>query len=80
MAIDPKQIATWRALPPSDLPPEAAAALLVEREEIVTLFRELEWCGLSADEKGTVSIECPVCAHGPLEKHAPDCRLAAFLG
>lgn len=51
------------------------------REEAVALLREVEWQGMEWDGE-TYSRACPVCGNDAYIQalHAPDCRLAAFLG
>lgn len=81
--IDPKRIAEWRALA-AEMDPlelyEAVTSLLAEREEMLSLLREVEW----ANE----GDHCPACGWANPETrepsdpphikfgHAPDCRLA----
>lgn len=70
-----------RVLVSTSATPDAMAALLVEREEMLAVLREVEWKGCEEDydtEMGSVFREggCPVC-RGAV--HYPDCRLAALL-
>jgi hypothetical protein len=104
MAIDPKKIEGWKMLAgrvsrsffhdieqndPDDLA-EAVSTLLVEREEMLALLREIQWADNS---DGEYTPECPCCGgtnpdrpvrYSPTGRrgtgHMSDCLLAAFLG
>lgn len=96
MAIDPKKIEEWKAecaytrdtdgvtwehkaRGPAVIAHEAVPALLAEREEVLALLREVEWSA-TIDQNAGGEHACPECFCGEPEGHAPDCRLAAFLG
>lgn len=56
---------------------QAGVALLAERKELLALLREVEWRGGFEHS----DAYCPICGADKDDgKHAPDCRLAAFLG
>lgn len=86
MPIDPKKIDEWKRLAQFERSDGldrrelremagAALALLSEREEMLSLLRELEW---SADHDEYPDC-CPICHCAEPKTHAPDCRLAALL-
>lgn len=59
-------------------------ALLSERDDLIGLLREIEWRGWTGvSEDPVTTAACPTCrarTRNGVDGHAPDCRLAAFLG
>ena len=53
---------------------EGVPTLLAEREDMIALLRYVEWAGFVDGNSA-----CPVCSNAPVEGHASDCGLAAFL-